>query len=113
MNENIFRTGPPACSLRAAERVDGPGVPGSSPGGGDLQAASGGGRAPIEEIVAALDAAYPAVGFEVQVLGAEGPRAPVQSSIRLGVLMCFDSARIWFLERGMINGGRSIMCIRD
>src|SRR5580693_5284325 len=41
MNENIFRTGPPAWSLRAADRVDGPGVPGSSPGGGELQAASG------------------------------------------------------------------------
>jgi hypothetical protein len=35
MNENIFRTGPPAWSLRAADRVDGPGVPGSSPGGGE------------------------------------------------------------------------------
>jgi hypothetical protein len=37
MNENIFRTGPPAWSLRAAERVDGSGAPGSS-AGGDRQA---------------------------------------------------------------------------
>jgi hypothetical protein len=33
MNENIFRTGPPAWSLRAAERVDGSGAPGSSADG--------------------------------------------------------------------------------
>src|SRR5580700_3547079 len=46
MNENIFRTGPPAWSLRTADRVDGPGVPGSSPGGGELQAASGGASSP-------------------------------------------------------------------
>src|ERR1700730_8998674 len=46
MNENIFRTGPPAWSLRAADRVDGPGVQGSSPGGGELQAASGGASSP-------------------------------------------------------------------
>ena len=34
MNENIFRTGPPAWSFRAADRVDGPAVPKSSPGRG-------------------------------------------------------------------------------
>jgi hypothetical protein len=33
-------------SLRAADRVDGAGVPGSSPGGGDLQAARGGASSP-------------------------------------------------------------------
>src|ERR1700684_3841351 len=46
MNEDIFRTGPPAWSLRVADRVDGPGVPGASPGGGDLQAAWGGASSP-------------------------------------------------------------------
>jgi hypothetical protein len=42
MNENIFRTGPPVWSLHAADRADGPGVSGSSPGGGERQAAWGG-----------------------------------------------------------------------